>query len=70
MNIGSRPIGDNESPLVVVEIGINHGGSVDVAKAMVNAAYKAGAECIKHQTHFVEDEMTEEAKSIFPPNAD
>ena len=70
MNIGSRCIGDKESPLVVVEIGINHGGSLDLAKAMVDAAYKAGAECIKHQTHFVEDEMTEEAKSIFPPNAD
>ena len=70
MNIGSRCIGDNESPLVVAEIGINHGGSLDLAKSMVNAAYKAGAECIKHQTHFVEDEMTEEAKSIFPPNAD
>jgi N-acetylneuraminate synthase len=25
---------------------------------------------IKHQTHIVEDEMTEEAKAIFPPNAD
>jgi len=70
MNIGSRSIGDNESPLVVAEIGINHGGSLDLAKSMVNAAYNAGAECIKHQTHFVEDEMTEEAKSIFPPNAD
>ena len=70
MNIGGRCIGDKESPLVVVEIGINHGGSLDLAKSMVNAAFKAGAECIKHQTHFVEDEMTEEAKSIFPPNAD
>ena len=26
--------------------------------------------CVKHQTHIIEDEMTEEAKSIFPPNAD
>jgi N-acetylneuraminate synthase len=25
---------------------------------------------VKHQTHIVEDEMTDEAKSIFPPNAD
>ena len=25
-------------------------------------------ECIKHQTHIVEDEMTDEAKEIFPPN--
>ena len=25
---------------------------------------------MKHQTHFVEDEMTEEARTIFPPNAE
>ena len=37
---------------------------------MVRMARDAGCECIKHQTHFVEDEMTEEAKGIFPPNAD
>ena len=28
------------------------------------------ARCIKHQTHIIEDEMTDEAKAIFPPNAD
>lgn len=69
MNISGREIGSNNFPLIVSEIGINHGGCIDVAKHMVYAAAKAGAECIKHQTHFVEDEMTEEAKSIFPPNA-
>ena len=41
----------------------------EVAKKMVIEASKAGAECIKHQTHFVEDEMTIEAKNIYPPNA-
>jgi N-acetylneuraminate synthase len=41
-----------------------------VAKAMVSAAHRAGCEMVKHQTHFVEDEMTDEAKGIFPPNAD
>ena len=35
---------------------------------MVLAAVEAGADIIKHQTHFVEDEMTEEAKNVFPPN--
>ena len=70
MKIGRREIGINQPPLVIAEIGINHGGRLDTAKAMVHAAYKAGAECVKHQTHFVEDEMTEEAKTIFPPNAD
>ena len=70
MKIGNRLISQNNYPLIIVEIGINHGGDLEVAKHMVNEAAKAGAECIKHQTHFVEDEMTEEAKLIFPPNAD
>jgi sialic acid synthase SpsE len=70
MKINDRMIGPEHPPLVIAEIGINHGGSLEVAKNMVTLAAKAGAECVKHQTHFVEDEMTEEAKSIFPPNAD
>ncbi len=70
MKIGNRVIGPNEPPLVIAEIGINHGGSLAVAKDMVRLAAGAGCEMIKHQTHIIEDEMTEEAKSIFPPNAD
>ena len=70
MQIAHRLIGPEQPPLVIAEIGINHGGDLDVARAMVQAARDAGCECIKHQTHFVEDEMTEEAKAIFPPNAD
>ena len=69
MNINGRKISSNHFPLIIAEIGINHGGSLDVAKNMVYEAAKSGAECVKHQTHFVEDEMTEEAKKIFPPNA-
>ncbi len=70
MNINGRKIGKDYPPLVVAEIGINHGGDFEVAKYMVKQAYNSGAECIKHQTHFVEDEMTIEAKNIFPPNAE
>ncbi|MDZ4124862.1 MAG: N-acetylneuraminate synthase family protein [Hydrogenophaga sp.] len=70
MKIAHREIGPKQPPLVIAEIGINHGGSLDVAKAMVSAAHRAGCEMVKHQTHFVEDEMTDEAKGIFPPNAD
>ena len=70
MQIANRKIGPNEKPLVIAEIGINHGGDVEVAKHMVQLAAKSGCECVKHQTHFVEDEMTEAAKQIFPPNAD
>ena len=70
MKIANRYIGEKFAPLVIAEIGINHGGSLSVAKEMVKLAALSGAECVKHQTHFVEDEMTDEAKSIYPPNAD
>lgn len=70
MKLAHRKIGPDHPPLVIAEIGINHGGSLQVAKDMVRMARDAGCECIKHQTHIVEDEMTDEAKSIFPPNAD
>ncbi len=70
MKIGNREISANHAPLVIAEIGINHGGDLEVAKNMVRLAAAAGCECVKHQTHIVEDEMTDEAISIFPPNAD
>ncbi|GAB1266421.1 N-acetylneuraminate synthase family protein [Aurantivibrio infirmus] len=67
--IKGRKIGPNFKPLVIAEIGINHGGNLDVAKQMVDAAVAAGAEIIKHQTHIVEDEMSAAAKNIQPENA-
>ena len=70
MKIAHREIGPGHPPLVIAEIGINHGGDLSVAKEMVRLAANAGCEMIKHQTHIIEDEMTDEAKSIFPPNAD
>jgi len=68
--IENRRIGLNYPPLVIVEIGINHEGSLETAFEMVDAAWKAGAEVIKHQTHVVEDEMSREAKKVMPGNAD
>ena len=70
MKIGNREISPSHPPLVIAEIGINHGGDLEVAKNMVRLAALSGCECVKHQTHIVEDEMTVEAKQIFPPNAD
>lgn len=68
--IGTRMIGDEHPPVVVAEIGINHEGSLSTAKEMVDAAVRAGAEIIKHQTHVVDDEMSAEAKTVVPGNAD
>ncbi len=70
IQIQGRKIGYDNEPLVIAEIGINHNGNLSIAKEMVDAAHAAGVEVIKHQTHIVEDEMTEEAKKIKPGNAD
>lgn len=67
--IGNRPVGDKHPPVVIAEIGINHNGSIDLAIQMADAAINAGVEIIKHQTHIIEDEMSEEAKLIIPGNA-
>lgn len=69
-NIAGRQIGDNHPPVVIAEIGINHEGSLETAIAMADAAINAGAEIIKHQTHVVEDEMSDEAREVIPGNAD
>ena len=70
MKIQNRKIGIDYPPFVIAEIGINHEGSIKVAKKMVDAAYRAGAECVKHQTHIVDDEMSGAAKEVIPGNAD
>ena len=68
--IGKRIISKDSPPLVISEIGINHNGSLDLAIHIADSAIRAGAEVIKHQTHVVEDEMSEEAKKVIPGNAD
>ena len=70
IEIQGRKVGRDFPPLVIAEIGINHEGSLAVAKEMVDAAYRAGAEVVKHQTHIVEDEMSKAAKKVIPGNAD
>ena len=68
--IGNRYISEESPPLIIAEIGINHGGSLQTAFEIVDAAQGAGAEVIKHQTHVVEDEMSRDAKKVIPGNAD
>jgi len=68
--IANRKVGKNEVPLVIAELGINHGGCLKTAFKMVDAAASAGVEIVKHQTHIVEDEMSSAAKKVIPGNAD
>tara|TARA_B100001287_G_scaffold276737_1_gene289074 strand:+ start:2029 stop:3066 length:1038 start_codon:yes stop_codon:yes gene_type:complete len=70
IEISNRKVGPDHKPLLIAEIGINHNGSLDEAKKIVDAAVLAGIEVIKHQTHVVEDEMSPEAQKVIPGNSD
>lgn len=63
-------LGPEDPPLVIAEIGINHGGNLEIAKQMAQAAVEAGARVIKHQTHIPEAEMSSEAGYAIPGNSD
>ena len=62
MKIGNRIIGEGHLPLIICELGINHQGSLSLAKKMVDLAYKSGAEAIKNQSHILDKEMIPDAK--------
>jgi len=49
LNIGVRIIGDNHPVFVIAEIGINHNGSLEIAKKMIEGAKKAGCDAVKFQ---------------------
>ena len=70
IKIGNRLVGKNRLPLIIVEIGINHGGSLEKAIKIADAAIASGAEVIKHQTHILDDEYSYHAKRAFPGNSD
>ena len=70
ITIAGRNIGPDYPPVVIAEIGINHEGSLELAKQFVDAAARAGVEIVKHQTHIVADEMSGAAKKVIPGNAD
>ena len=52
--IGGRRIGPDAPVLAIAEIGLNHGGDVEQALRMVEAAAHAGASAIKLQTLFAD----------------
>lgn len=49
IRIGERLVGDNQPVFVIAEIGINHNGSLDIAKRLIDAAFLAGCDAVKFQ---------------------
>lgn len=49
IKIGNRLIGDGHPAYIIGEIGINHNGSIDVAKKLLLAAKTSGVDAVKFQ---------------------
>jgi len=49
VQIGNRFIGNGEPVYIIAEIGINHNGSLENAKKLIDGAVKAGCDAVKFQ---------------------
>jgi N-acetylneuraminate synthase len=47
--IGNKLVGDGEPVFIIAEIGINHNGSLDLAKELIDGAVRAGCDAVKFQ---------------------
>ncbi len=49
VKIGNKLVGDGQPVFIIAEIGINHNGSLDIAKKMIDGAVHAGCDAVKFQ---------------------
>ena len=68
--IGDKIIGENFPCFIIAEIGINHNGSIELAKKMIDIAVTTGCDAVKFQKRTVEvvytkEELEKERTSVF-----
>ena len=69
MKINNKVISSN-SPYIIAEIGINHNGSVDLAKMLIEIAVDCGCDAVKFQKRdidkvYTKEELEKERISVF-----
>jgi len=70
VTIRGKTIGDGEPTFFIAEIGINHNGSLDTAKKLIDVAVDAGCDAVKFQKRTIEvvytpEELARPRESVF-----
>ena len=70
ITIKNKKIGDGFPCFIIAEIGINHNGSPDLAKKMIDIAVTTGCDAVKFQKRTIDvvytpEELAKERKSVF-----
>jgi len=60
VRIGNKLVGYGQPTYIIAEIGINHNGSLDIAKKLIDAAFLSGCDAVKFQKRTIEVVYTPE----------
>lgn len=70
VRIGNKIVGEKQPAYIIAEIGINHNGSITIAKELIDAAIECGCDCVKFQKRTVDvvytpEELAKPRESVY-----
>jgi N-acetylneuraminate synthase len=68
IKLGNRVISHNSKPYIIAEIGVNHGGSMEQAKKLIELAKQGGADAAKFQSYKADTLASKHSPSYWDTN--